>query len=165
MYPNMPRNQFQRASILAKFEALAKLQERMDIKTLLPHIDTGAPPLDVVSMYGFRPKVPDLWYLSPWEFTAAFFCHQLQPPSATYQWTEWTKEGRRKRQQDGDKVIPGTDYRMRADVLKTTTCIFQLPASTDVFAGPPRVSYESIWQTWVIVKRVVPVVPCPTQTP
>ena len=64
---------------LIRVESVARGDKKIEMRTLLPEAKHGTPPLDRVSMYGFRPRVPDLWYLSPWEFTQWFICHKLRP--------------------------------------------------------------------------------------
>ncbi len=61
-------------------------------------------------------------------------------------------------------LIAGEDYVLNEVEFFKSSHLFRLPASTAVFAGAPRVFYEQLRNSWLIVKRESPVVPCPTAT-
>ena len=68
---------------------------------------------DVVALYGSRPSSnPDLWFLSPWEFTQYWEPIQLKPPSRSYSLTEWASNADRKRAQ------PGVDFFLKESTLR-----------------------------------------------
>ena len=68
---------------------------------------------DVVTLYGSRPSSnPDLWFLSPWEFTQYWEPIQLKPPSRSYSLTEWASNADRKRAQ------PGFDFFLKESMLR-----------------------------------------------
>ena len=63
-----------------------------------------------------------------------------------------------------ETLLPGKDFVLNeAEVVKNTHFL-RLPASTNLFAGPERASYEALRSAYLIVKRERPVVPCPTNT-
>ena len=157
---------FRGRDFLMRVEALAQGNKKIEMRTLLPEAKHTTPALDVVSMYGFRPKLSDLWYLSPWEFTQWFFCHKLKPPNKEYSLTMLTKQGCEK--VGKETLIAGEDYVLNEveynRLNRRSTHLFRLPDSVTVFAGAPRVFYEQLRNSWLIIKRETPVVPCPTQT-
>ena len=156
---------FHGSKFLTRVEAVAQGAKKMEIKTLLPDAKYGTPSLDVVSMYGFRPKEKDLWYLSPWEFTRWFRCHKLKAPSAGYTLTTLTKEGLRKyHTHSKEPLLIGEDYILNEAEFRTSPHLFRLPSSTEVFQGAPRVFYEQLRNSWLICKRQSPVVPYPSET-
>ncbi len=141
---------------LKRVESIAEGSDTVSIKTLLPKEKSATPALDVVSMYGFRPKVPCLWYLSPWEFTQWFFLHKLKAPTYEYKLTLLTEEGR-------NKKVMAKNCSDQAKI--SSSCLFMLPPSSQIFDGAPRVSYEALRCSWIFVKREKPVVPAPVDTP
>ena len=70
---------FHGRDFLLLVEAVAQKAELQEAKTILPSAKSFALPLDIPSMYGFRPCTPSLWYLSPWEFTQWFHKERLPP--------------------------------------------------------------------------------------
>ena len=69
---------FRGRDFLLRVEAVAQKMEHIEMKTLLPDAKHRSPQLDLVSMYGFRPRMAAMWYLSPWEFVQWFFCLRLK---------------------------------------------------------------------------------------
>eukprot|EP00973_Karenia_brevis_P059962 8344134-Karenia_brevis.AAC.1 len=56
----------------------------MDVNILLPKANMNQMFFDEVALYGFRSSHPDVFFLSPWEFTQWFKPHQLKPSSKSY---------------------------------------------------------------------------------
>ena len=75
---------FHGRKFLERVEGIAARTSSIEMNILLPGVKHAAPALDVVSMYGFRPQHPSLWYLSPFEFVQWFFCHKLRAPAKGY---------------------------------------------------------------------------------
>ena len=60
---------------------------------------------DEVAFYGYRPTHSTMFYLSPWEFCQWFFPQKLRAPSAHYEFSKWTSEGKQKiKESDGQKL-------------------------------------------------------------
>ena len=53
---------------LDRYEALAAGKHEMDVRVLLPKQAAGKGIVDMVSLYGFRPRDSPCFFLSPWEF-------------------------------------------------------------------------------------------------
>ena len=81
---------FPGGNFLERVESIADHNDKIQMKILLPAVQHANTPLDVVSLYGFRPKHACLWYLSPFEFTQYFYCHRLRPPGHGYSLTRLT---------------------------------------------------------------------------
>ena len=94
---------------LDRFEALSQGKKEMDVRVVLPKNAAGKGVVDVVSLYGFRPKLVDLFYLSPWEFVQWVQPVRLRPPGADYYLTKWTPAGKNK-QGSGEAMEPGVDF-------------------------------------------------------
>jgi hypothetical protein len=108
---------------------------------------------DVASLYGLRGTSPRLYYMSPWEFTQWWEPVQTKPPFGSYKHTMWLPDA------DYERAEPGLDY-----VIK--------PAKfdhDDIHVFPERpgagLPYERFRNTWFLIRRLKPLVPCPENTP
>jgi len=95
---------------LDRVEAAIGQKMTVEIRTVLPNTKQPNVGLDFVSLYGFRPRVPALWYLSPFEFTQWCKGHRLRAPTATYKLTLLTAAGREKRKERNQNLCVGEDY-------------------------------------------------------
>ena len=95
---------------LERVESLSTHASQVTVHTLLPSAHHASPALDVVSLYGFRPRFPSLWYLSPFEFVQWCFCHKLRAPGRGYALTTLTQAGRDKRADGNVLLVAGTDF-------------------------------------------------------
>ena len=149
---------------LERVEGIAAQADKIEVNILLPAAARATPPLDVVSVYGFRPQHPALWYLSPFEFVQWFIVHKLRAPGKDYALTMLTAEGRAKRKEGSSDLVVCEDFVPNEKVIGQQPHLFMLPQCSAIFAGPPRVHYEKLRSSWLIVRRGSPVVPCPTNT-
>ena len=67
-------------AFLERVEAIASHQEDLTLTTILPGNKKSMVALDIVSLYGFRPPLPCIWYCSAFGFCQWFFIHRLRPP-------------------------------------------------------------------------------------
>ena len=68
-----------------------------------------------MTVYGFRPPAPDLFYLSPWEFCQWFYAERILEPSEGYPYSKWTSAGEKKqksnkKQKEELAYVRGVDY-------------------------------------------------------
>ena len=149
-----------------KYDALISGKKETNVNILLPRAHSRKEPFDEVALYGFRSAHPDLFYLSPWEFVQWFKPHRLQPPSSTYAWSVLTAEGKWKHKdagQTGAVLKPGVDYVLNEKLLSRHKHIHVYPATSLVSINADR--YAQFRNTWLLMRRVRPVVPCPQQCP
>ena len=64
---------------------------------------------DSESVYGFRPRHPDTWHVSPWDFCQWFKAIPLRCPSPWYEYSKWTAAGKRKFK-NKEPLVAGEDY-------------------------------------------------------
>lgn len=102
---------------LERVEAVAAKNKTMDVHTILPTSKNANIGLDLVSLYGFRPPVSSLWYLSPFEFTQWCFGHRLRAPTSSYTLSVLTSLGRAKRKEGDNHLIAGADYVFNEKVI------------------------------------------------
>ena len=62
-------------------------------------------------------------------------------------------------------LIPGRDFIPNQRILGNLDYVLQLEPGSEVFDGPSRASYETLRESFVLVLREKPVVPCMTDTP
>ena len=67
-----------------RFDALAENRDVTQPSVLLPKMAASPQGFDYVSVYGFRPMHPHVFYLSPWEFVQWWKPHRLRPPTDNY---------------------------------------------------------------------------------
>ena len=83
--------------LLQRYEHVRDQTSTQSVSILLPKSKFGQDTTDFASLYGFRPRHPDTYFLSPWEFCQWFEGVGLQPPSAWFDLSKWTAEGARKK--------------------------------------------------------------------
>ena len=90
---------------LDRYNALVSDVSTISISSLLPARGMSQEVPDPVVFYGFRSTHAALFYLSPWEVCQWFIPHRLRPPSAHYNSSVWTMDGKRKaKEYAGEKV-------------------------------------------------------------
>ena len=123
---------------------------------------------DEVAFYGYRPTHSTMFYLSPWEFCQWFFPQKLRAPSAHYEFSKWTSQGKQKiKESDGQKLRlePYEDYVLDEDMINTDSLVFVYPPSKELFVGAVPDKYERFRNSWLLIRRQHPMIPCPQQTP
>ena len=95
---------------VAQIEKVSQGDQSITLKTLLPKAGYFGLSMDVVSMYGFRPRHEAVWHLSPLEFVQWVNVCRLEPPGRHYDWTTLTAEGRAKVSARSTPLIPGRDF-------------------------------------------------------
>ena len=152
---------------LDRYDALCEKKKTVDITVLLPRNGLGNDVPDQVSLYGFRDVKPDMFFLSPWEFCQWYYPHRLQAPSATYDWTKLTAAGKKRLEQEERKNIkwvPGTDFVMAEDKIAADSSLFPYPPWQSFFSHATD-AYNKFRQTYILRRRLVPMVPCPERCP
>ena len=115
------------------------------MKTLLPLAGIRKPSPDFVSLYGFRPDEPSLWFLSLWEFFMWVDCERVGPPSPTYKWSVLTAAGQAKKKESSRASLePGIDFLVDEAAIRKRPHVFMLAANSKVFDGNARSSYEIV---------------------
>ena len=122
-------------------------------------------PVPHESLYGMRCNHPDLFFLSPWEFCQWFNARRLQAPSESNSLTIWTEVGKSKSGQHPAIYEPGVDYVLNEGRIAAESHIFAFPPSHEVFGDVAPANYDTFRNSWVLIKRKVPVVPCPEYCP
>ena len=105
-----------------------------------------------VCFYGLRPPDPSCFFLSPWEFVQWWEPIRLAKPSAEYRFTKWREPCNEQRAE------PGLDY----DV-DISYCVHP-----NVLVFPKREAgekYNRFRSSWILLRRIHPVVPCPENSP
>ena len=74
---------------IQRLEDLAARKSEATLNILLPKRGPANAETDNVSLYGFRPNTPVMFFLSPWEFVQEFYAHQVKPPSMKYKLSKW----------------------------------------------------------------------------
>ena len=152
---------------LDRYDAVCEKKKTVDITVLLPRNGLGQDVPDQVSLYGFRDVVPDMFFLSPWEFCQWYYPHRLRAPSATYDWTKLTARGKARLEQEERKDIkwvPGTDFVMAEEKIAADSSLFPYPPWQRFFSHE-TLAYSKFRQTWILRRRLVPMVPCPERCP
>ena len=118
---------------------------------------------DEVSLYGFRPRHPDCWYLSPHEFTQDFVIHRLRrPEKGVYDLTRWIVDP--EPLPANKQCTPGVHFMLNVKALKKYSVVLPLPPCEDVL---PEYSfrYEALRHTFVLVRRSIRVIPALSRSP
>ena len=134
---------------------LAELDRSTDVRVQVKPQHHQQATLKNSQVYGWRGRDPRVYYLSPWEFTAFWEVHRLQPPRGeASDFSVWVN-GAPPNPQPEDGVQFGRDY-----VWKT-----QLPQSNqEVVRMPQRLTTKAVADHYLIRRRA-PLVPYPTATP
>jgi hypothetical protein len=109
-----------------------------------------------------------MFYLSPWEFVQWFKPQRLRPPSAFYDWSQWTVEGKAKIEENPGRKVrlePFNDFVLNEDKLATVLYVFTFPKAKEIFVTKAPAKYERFRHTWLLIRRLRPVIPCAEQTP
>ena len=152
---------------LERYEALCRREDKMDVRVILPKQALGKGVLDVVSLYGFRPQTPDVFYLSPWEFVQWISPVRLGPPNADNQMTKWTAVGKLKlgKKLDDGAMQPGVDFILNEKFVHTLSDVYAFPNDAAMFGGKIPETYFLFRNTWVLRMRKRPMVPSPEVCP
>ena len=118
-------------------------------------------------VYGFRPPLEVLFYLSPWEFLAYWIVIPLQPPwKEDYLYTRWispmTSEKAIEMEAQGDELLPGTHYEVNASPTIPHRLVSDCPDHDlhCVYPTDPSVPELSCFRSqWILRRRQRPVVP------
>jgi hypothetical protein len=149
---------------MERFDALVSRKTEATLNVLLPRIGAAIAETDSVSLYGFRPKTPSMFFLSPWEFCQEFKAHRVRVPSSTYKLSKWIQKPEK-----GKKEIPkpGIDYCINLKyVQQNSDDVFLMPIASDLDLNEDSVErYDIFRNAWVLIRRSRPVVPCPENTP
>ena len=60
---------------------------------------------------------------------------------------------------------PFEDFVVNEKAVALNGQVFRYPRAIDLFIGKPPAKYERFRDSWLIIRRERPVVPCPEQTP
>jgi hypothetical protein len=154
---------FQGRFFLERFEALIE-RTKVSLKMLLPKTFVAVAETDSVSLYGFRSNTPAMFFLSPWEFCQEFKPHRVRLPTLKYKLSKWLQKP-----EPGNKerILPGVHYGIDPKYIKAhSQDVFLLPPADDLcFEDEALDAYKLFRQTWVLLRRTRPVVPCPENTP
>ena len=105
--------------------------------------------VDPAQAYGHRPARADIWYLSPYEFTMYWDVVPMRVPSTRAEWeaktdVQWdvtvTAKGEAKLRaaKSGDarvRLVPGTDFRKKADEESASRAFFGVSAGNALRHG------------------------------
>ena len=153
--------------ILQRYEALQNTAATMTTSVLVPKCKGATAATDFSSLYGFRPRHPDVFYLSSWEFTQWFTKIPLHLPYTGNRLSKWTATGLRKRKAnipDAD-VVPGEDFVFDDAQVTVKAGFFRFPQPCAIFKKSPPEQYVKFQKRWCLQRRLQPVVPCPEHTP
>ena len=118
-------------------------------------------------VYGFRPPLPVLLYLSPWEFVAHWTVLPLHSPlDKEYTLTRWIPPMMREAASElvarGEELVPGTHY----EVNESTSMPGELAAECSdaaeyaVYGSDERILHLQRFRSqWILRRRGRPVVP------
>ncbi len=154
---------------LDRYDALCEKKGEVDVRVLLPRNGCGPDVPDEVALYGFRSTIPDVFFLSPWEFCQWFKPHRLRPPKqGEYDWSKFTKTGVEKlRDSQGQKITweSGVDFVLNEEVVSNLPFLFPYPATKILFGSQGNATYTLFRNTWLLIRRERPVIPCPERCP
>ena len=150
-----------------RYEALMNNRDTIDVNILLPKAASDKTMTDQVSLYGFRSTDPRVFFLSPWEFVQWVKPHALEKPQRNYHLTKWV-HGKEPVSNDGTKksfYTAGVDYVLNDSHIKGLEHILTFPCRDEIANPTFREQYSRFRNSWVLVMRNRPVVPCPENTP
>ena len=154
-----------------RYEALKNREEKVATSIRLPKAGTKHAPLDEVAAYGYRPGLPDLIYLSPWEFKQWYKPHHLARPHQNYNFTKWAP-GRGpysvNRKENSNDYVLGEDYIRNEQYIASLPHVTSYPDLQQGDASEACISmshYAKFRLSWVLIRRNRPVIPCPEITP
>jgi len=125
-------------------------------------------PAPLVDLYGYRGTDARVYHLSPWEFSAHWYPHQLQPPSAgSRAGTRWTPAGKAEYQESREsaevfEAEPGEHYVVDEAWFGGEACPYESD-NVVILADIPEL--QRFRHEWVLLRSARPKVPCPEQTP
>ena len=156
--------------LLKRFDAIQTAKEHEVVSIRLPKHGQDTETTDSVTVYGFRPPAPDLFYLSPWEFCQWFYLERVLEPSETFPYSEWTAAGLRKQEtnrgnREKEAYVRGVDYKPDMEKIRSLDCIFTFAEAERMFDGEALENHDRFRNSWVIIKRTYPRIPCPERTP
>ena len=164
---NFRHEQFHGKLYLDRYDDLCQKKETVDINVLLPKNGCGHDVPDQVALYGFRDVKPNMFFLSPWEFCQWYYPHRLRAPSATYHLTKLTAIGKARWAQEDRKNIkwvPGTDFVLSEEMIAADSSLFPYPPWQSYFSQETA-AYTKFRHSWILMRRHVPMVPCPERCP
>ena len=150
---------------LSRYESLRQ-QEYEELPVALPKGSSRKDISDDVSLYGFRGTHADMFFLSPWEFWQWFFEERLLPPRRGYPYTVLTETGKTKMDIPFNKrpsLDPGIDYVLNEKWVQSATWLYPFPKRH--IDEEPASPLCLLRHTWILVKRMRPVVPSPQMCP
>ena len=151
---------FHGSSYLARYDDLFKGTANSHIAVKVPKAHQTVSVVDEVSLYGYRPCDSRIALLSPWEFIQRCKHHALQPPSSKYEYSVWICKPN-----EGERALPGTHYSLNLKKIEREKDFLMIyPPRRDLPYAAQK-AYDVFRQSWIIVLRDRPVVPCPEQTP
>ena len=151
---------------VALYDAMRAKQAARDASVALSKNAARATATDAESLYSFRPNHPDTFYVSAWEFPQWFKALQLKCPSHNYPYSKWTPAGRKKRAaNDSEAMVAGEDYVFDFQKIGRMTGVYAYPEGKYVFDGAVPTNYTSFQKSWILLRRLRPMVPCPENTP
>ena len=166
-------------SVLPGYDLINRLEHEKSGDTKSDHIfvsskkavpKSGEPQIfwyNFADVYGFRPPLPALLYLSPWEFVAHWTVLPLHAPlDKEYALTRWiplmTRETASELIARGEEVVPGTHY----EVNESTSMPGELAAECcdaaqyAVYGSDDRIPHLQRFRSlWILRRRDRPVVP------
>ena len=151
---------FNGASFLARYDELARGTKQCSISIKLPKARETASVVDEVSLYGYRPCDNGVALLSPWEFVQRWKPQALRPPSRTYKYSVWLCQPK-----EGEKPLPGTHYTLNVKFIAQDKDHLLLYPQRRGLPAAAQKAYDLFRQSWILVRRDRPVVPCPERTP
>ena len=151
---------------VALYDAMRAKQAPRDASVALSKNTARATATDAESLYSFRPNHPDTFYVSAWEFPQWFKALQLKCPSHNYPFSKWTPAGRKKlAANDSEAMVAGEDYVFDFQKIGRMTGVYAYPEGKYVFDGAVPTNYTSFQKSWILLRRLRPMVPCPENTP
>ena len=142
---------------------LSSIRLAQPLKEFVPRISTQ---ISFTDKYGYRGTAPELYYLSPWEFTKWWACELLRTPD----WyrkhkrpplTQWTPAGAPyvaalcagARTGSMPAAKPGVHYRL----------IEPVPQENHI-AFPDMLATQGVRHRWILIRKARPDVPTPHRT-
>ena len=147
---------------LLLYEALKAGEPSREGRVTLSSKNRRPTATDAQSLYGFRPRHEDTFFVSPWEFVQWFWALRLKCPSASYPYSKWTSTGRMKRSEmsTGPNMVAGEDYEFDFAKIRSMAGVYAFPNGKDVFDEAVPDKYKLFRLNWILRWRTRPMVPC-----